>query len=117
MPIEIANSLRSTSIIRVEGVGTYYANISDLSANTAQETVTAVNIKKINWSTNGNISITRNSNTIATLHNAGEIRCDEWGHAIANNNTANLVITVVTGGTLFLEVNKTATYSPSLTGF
>ena len=50
MPIEITNSLRSTSIIRVEGVGTYYANISDLSANTAQETVTAVNIKKINWS-------------------------------------------------------------------
>ncbi len=115
MAIEITNSLRSASIIRVEGVGTYYANISALAAN-ADETVSSANIKRLNWSTNGNITITRNGNTIATLHNAGEIRCDEWGHAIANNNTANLVITVVTGGTLFVEVNKTATYSPALTG-
>ena len=115
MPIEISNSLRSTSIIRVEGVGTYYANISALSAS-ADETVSAANIKKMNWSTNGNISITRNGNNIATLHNAGEIRCDEWGHAISSNSTANLVITVVTGGTLFLEVNKTATYTTALTG-
>ena len=115
MAIEISNSLRSASVIRVEGVGTYYANISALAAS-ADETVSAANIKRLNWSTNGNITITRNGNTIATLHNAGEIRCDEWGHAIANNNTANLVITVVTGGTLFVEVNKTATYSPALTG-
>ena len=115
MAIEITNSLRSASIIRVEGVGTYYANISALSAS-ADETVSAANIKRLNWSTNGNISITRNGNTIATLHNAGEIRCDEWGHAIANNNTANLVITVVSGGTLFVEVNKSATYAPVLTG-
>lgn len=115
MAIEISNSLRSASIIRVEGVGTYYANISDLSAG-ASETVSAANIKRMNWTSNGFITIVRNGVTVASLYNAGEIRCDEWGHAIANNNTANLVITVVTGGTLFLELNKTATYSPVLTG-
>jgi hypothetical protein len=32
MPIEINNTLRGTSIIRVEGTGTYYINVSDLRA-------------------------------------------------------------------------------------
>ena len=115
MPIEITNTLRSTSVIRVEGVGTYYANLTSLAAD-SNEVVSAANIKRINWSTNGNIQITRNGNNIATLHNAGEIRCDEWGYSIANNNTSNVVITVVTGGTVFLEVSKTATYTTPLTG-
>jgi len=115
MAIEIINSLRSSSIIRVEGVGTYYANLVDMAVNT-NEVISAANIKRINWSTNGNIQIVRNSNNIATLHNAGEIRCDEWGYSIANNNSSNVVITVVTGGTLLIEVSKTATYTTPLTG-
>ena len=115
MPIEITNSLRSASIIRVEGVGTYYANLISLAAD-SNEVVSAANIKRINWSTNGNIQIVRNGNNIATLHTAGEIKLDEWGQSIANNNTSNVVITVVTGGTLFLEVSKSATYTTPLTG-
>ena len=116
MAIEITNTLRSASIVRVEGTGTYYANISALSTN-ADETVTSASIKRINWSTNGNITIVRNGNTIATLHNAGEFRGDEWGHSIANNSTSNVVITVTTGGTLFLELSKIASYANSLVGF
>ena len=115
MPIEITNSLRSSSLIRVEGVGTYYANLSDLAVNT-NEVISSANIRRINWSTNGNIQVVRNGNNIVTLHNAGEIKLDEWGHSIANNNTSNVVITVVTGGTLFLEVTKVATYTTPLTG-
>jgi hypothetical protein len=115
MPIEITNSLRSASVIRVEGIGTYYANLTSLAAD-SNEVVSAANIKRINWTTNGNIQIVRNGNNIATLHNAGEIRCDEWGYSIANNNTSNVVITVVTGGTVFLEVSKIATYTTPLTG-
>jgi len=115
MPIEISNTLRSVSVVRVEGTGTYYANLISLAAN-SNEVVSAANIKRINWSTNGNITIVRNGNVIATLHNAGEIRCDEWAYSIANNNTSNVVITVTTGGTVFLELSKSANYTTPLTG-
>jgi len=115
MPIEITNSLRSSSLIRVEGVGTYYANISSLAVD-SNEVISSANIRRINWSTNGNIQIVRNGNNIATLHNTGEVKLDEWGHTIANNNTSNVVITVVTGGTVLLEVTKSATYTTPLTG-
>ena len=115
MPIEITNTLRGASLIRVEGIGTYYANLISLAVD-SNEVVGAANIKRINWSTNGNIQIVRNGNNIATLHSSGEIKLDEWGQSIANNNTSNVVITVVTGGTLFLEVSKSATYTTPLTG-
>jgi hypothetical protein len=115
MPIEITNSLRSSSLVRVEGVGTYYANLISLAAD-SNEVVSSASIKRINWSTNGNIQIVRNGNNIATLHNAGEIRLDEWGKSLANNNTSNVVITIVTGGTVFLEISKAATYTTPLTG-
>jgi hypothetical protein len=115
MPIEITNSLRSSSLIRVEGAGTYYANLSSLAVDN-NEVISSANIRRINWSTNGNIQVVRNGNNVVTLHNAGEIKLDEWGHSIANNNTSNVVITVVTGGTLFLEVTKVATYTTPLTG-
>ena len=56
MPIEISNTLRSVSVVRVEGTGTYYANLISLAAN-SNEVVSAADIKRINWSTNGNITI------------------------------------------------------------
>ena len=115
MPIEITNSLRSSSLIRVEGIGTYYANLSSLAVD-SNEVISSANIRRINWSTNGSIQVVRNGNNIVTLHNAGEIKLDEWGHTLANNNTSNVVITVVTGGTLLLEVTKSATYTTPLTG-
>ena len=86
----------------------------DLNAN---ETVTAANIKRINWSTNGNIQIVRNSVPIASLHGTGEMRLDEYGYSIANNSASSIVITVNTGGTVVLEVSKETTYATALTGF
>lgn len=115
MPVDITNSLRSASIIRVEGTGTQYANLSSLAVND-NEVVSSASIKRMNWTTNGSITVARNSATIATLHGTGEIRCDEWGHSIASNSTSNLVITIASGGTLFLEVSKTASYTNALVG-
>ena len=111
MPIEFNNTLRSVSVIRIEGTGTYNINLSDLRANTTTETVTAFDIKRLNWSTNGSIQISRNSANIASLHTAGEVRLDDWGYSISNNRTANANVTIVTGGTLFIEVSKEATYN------
>jgi hypothetical protein len=111
MPIEYNNTLRGTSIIRVEGTGTYYINLTDLRANTTTETVTAFDIKRLNWSTNGTIQISRNSANIASLHTAGEIRLDDWGYTISSNRSSNANVTVTTGGTLFMELSKEATYN------
>jgi hypothetical protein len=116
MAIEITNTLRSGSIVRAEGTGTFYANVSALSVN-ADETVTSADIKRINWSTGGTITIARNGATIATLYGTGEIRCDDYGHSIRTNNTSNVAITIATGGTVFLEMSKTASYANSLVGF
>ena len=66
MPFEITNTLRSSSIIRVEGTGTTTVALANLSVN-ANETVTSASIKRISWSTNGNIQIVRNSTPIASL--------------------------------------------------
>jgi len=116
MPFELINSIRSPSIIRIEGTGTTTVALANLSVN-ANETVTAANIKRINWSTNGNIQIVRNSVPIASLHGTGEMRLDEYGYSIANNSASSIVITVNTGGTVVLEVSKETTYATALTGF
>ena len=111
MPLEITNSLRGASIIRATGPGAYTITLNDLRKNPTTETVTSADIRRMMWSTNGNISIVRNSVEIATVHNAGEMRFDEFGHSVANNNTQSIVITIVTGGTIVMEVSKDATYN------
>jgi hypothetical protein len=116
MPFELINSIRSSSIIRIEGTGTTTVALANLSVN-ANETVTSANIKRINWSTNGSIQIVRNSVPIASLHGTGEMRLDEYGYSIANNSASSIVITVNTGGTVVLEVSKETTYANSLIGF
>ena len=116
MPFELINSIRSPSIIRIEGTGTTTVALANLSVN-ANETVTSANIKRINWSTNGSVQIVRNSVPIASLHGTGEMRLDEYGYSIANNSTSSIVITVNTGGTVVLEVSKETTYATALTGF
>ena len=111
MPIEYNNTLRGTSIIRVEGIGTYTVNLTDLRANTTTETVTAFDIKRLNWSTNGTIQISRSGANIASLHNSSEMRLDDYGYAITTNRAANANVVITTGGTLFMEISKEATYN------
>ena len=119
MAFEITNQLRSPSIIRVEGASTVNVNISQLSTNTALETVVSANIKRIAWSTGGSIVIGRHgaSNTLitlATLFNSGQMNFDELGTSLANTNTGNVTVTITTSGTVILEVSKNTTYSTDL---
>ena len=116
MAFEITNTKRSSSIIRVVDAGTTTVYLANLAAS-GDETVTSADIRKVAWSTNGSIQIVRNGVPVLQLHNAGVISFDELNHSIANNNTQSLVITVNTGGSLVMEVTKTATYSSGQTGF
>jgi hypothetical protein len=111
MAREILNTLRGTTVVRLVDPGVYTVNLTDLRANTTTETVSAYDIKRLYWSTNGSISIIRNGELIITLHNTGEMRLDDWGYVIANNRTANANVIVTTGGTLIMELNKEATYN------
>ena len=115
MALEIINSIRTPSIIRTVDPGTYTISLANLSYN-ANETVNFANIRKLNWSTNGNITIVRNSVPLMTLHNAGELRCDDFGFSLANNNTQSIVVTINTGGSLVMEVTKDCSYATALIG-
>jgi hypothetical protein len=115
MAHEITNTLRSSSIIRVVGAGTTTISLANLAVSN-NETVSSASIKRVNWTTNGNIQIERNSVPILSLHGTGEFRADDFGHSIANNNTSSIVITVATGGSIVLEVSKQATYAVPLEG-
>lgn len=116
MSYEVNNTLRGTSTIRVVDPGTYTITLTNLSSNTQLETVTAANIKRVMWSSNGYISIGRGATPtpMLALSNSGEMFLDTLGYSLANTNTGNVVVTVVTGGTCVIELSKTATYSTNL---
>lgn len=111
MSLEITNSLRGPSIIRCVEPGTYTISLANLAKNSVIETVTSADIKRVTWSTNGSITVVRNITPVLSLQHAGEMRFDEFGHSIANNNTSNVVVTIATGGTLVMELSKQATFS------
>ena len=115
MPFEITNTQRSASIIRVVDSGTATVSLANLSFD-ANEIVSAANIKRLTWSTNGNIQIIRNSIPILMLHNSGTMLLDELNHSVANSSASSIVITIATGGSIVMEVSKTATYANVLTG-
>lgn len=108
---EVINSVKGSSIIRVADAGTATITLNNLRAKPTTETVTAASIRKVTWSTNGSISIVRNSNTILALHNSGEMDFQSYGYSAANNDTASIVITIESGGSIVMEVSKTATYN------
>ena len=111
MAFQIFNTLRGSSIITGCDAGTATIALTDLRANATTENVTAADIRRISWSTNGNISITRNGFPLLALHNAGEMRFDDFGAAVNSNNTSNMVITITTGGSFVMEVSKVASYN------
>ena len=116
MAIEITNTNRSSSIIRVVDAGSSNISLANLSSG-ANETITAANIRKVAWSTNGHITIVRNSVPILALHNTGTIHYDELNHVIANNNTQTIAVVITTGGSLVMEVTKEATYTTAPGGY
>jgi hypothetical protein len=115
MAFEYINTLRSASIARIIDTGTTIA-LANLSSG-ANETITAANIRKIAWSTNGSIQIVRNSVPILTLHNSGSIAFDDLNTTVANNNTQPIVVTINTGGFVLLELTKEATYTTAPGGY
>src|SRR6056300_1619756 len=111
MAYEITNRKRSSSILRVVGASTTTLELANLAVD-GTETVTEASIKKILWTTTGNIAIKRGGVDVITLYNSGEMHFDELGHSIANNSTSNVSVVVTTNGSAVIEIAKLATYDP-----
>jgi hypothetical protein len=114
MSYEVINTLKGPSVIRTDGVGSYTISLANLSANSSQETVTNASVKRIIWSTNGSITIARDSVNLVTLYNSGEMRLSEINYSMANNSTGNIVVTIASGGSCIIQASKVASYSPVL---
>lgn len=113
---EIKNVLRNSSVIKLVDPGAYTINLSELSSNTALENVQSAVIKRAMWSTNGYITITRNGAPLLTVYGQGDMVFTEIGYALASNSTYPIVVTINTGGSMFLETNKDANYNTALIG-
>jgi len=111
MAFQVNNTLRGTSIITGCDSGSATITLNDLRANTTTETVSSADIRRVTWSTNGSITVSRSGFPILALHNAGEMRFDEFAASINSNNTSSLVFTITTGGSFVMEIAKVATYN------
>jgi len=121
MPFEIINAVRAKSVIRiVGGVANTHINLSTLSAQ-SDETISAAAIAQVSVSTNGIYRIYRGNNSAGTLilEIATPFNLILYEHDItfANSATSNIFVEHTgTAGTLVMQLAKTASYNPALTG-
>jgi hypothetical protein len=115
MSYETVNSLRTSSIIRIEGAGSTTIELANLAFNEI-ETVNSAAIKSMFWSTNGSIVIARGEETLSTLYSNGTFIFPDLRYSMANNSTQPIIVTINSGGTIFLEVTKDTEYDPALEG-
>ena len=115
MSHEVTNTTRGSSIIRCVDAGVFTIELTGLRGNPTNEVVSAATIKRMTWSTNGSIQISRCFASVNTaliaLHNSGTMDLSDLGHTVANTSTGNVAITIVTGGSIFLELNKVSTFN------
>ncbi len=123
MPYEIVNAQRSKSTITVVGNTATLITLSQLvknpSASPATEIITSASIGAVASSTDGFWRIYRGNNTSGTLvlelEGSNYLPFTQTDIAIANGATSNIYVTNSgTGGTLILQVSKTANYTTDL---
>ena len=119
MAYEIVNAKRSKSTITVIGNTATRIDLSQLSTNTQTETITSASIGAVASSTDGFWKIYRGNDATGTLvldlKDNNYLPFTQTDIAIANSATSNIYVTNSgTGGTLTLQVSKTATYSTDL---
>lgn len=75
-----------------------------------------VGIGFIQWTTGGNILITRNAIEIYNLYtNTGEFDLSGNGGILdTTQSTSNIVVTITTGGTIFLTLRKLSGYASKI---
>jgi len=119
MPVEITNSLRSRSIIRVTGTGATTISLANLQVN-GNETVSNASIAHIMSSTDatGAWTIKRGGSSgtiIAVLYGSNDLPLSQYDIALANSSGSDIYVSNSgADGTLILTLTKTATYTTAL---
>lgn len=121
MSYEIINSVRAKTTIRVTGNTATLITLSNLAA-IASETVTNAAIAQVSAVTNGVWRVYRgndaNGELILELPDIAHFVFYEFDVTLANSSSSNVYITNDgTAGTLIMQLAKTATYNPPLSGF
>ena len=119
MPYEIVNTKRSKSTITVVGNTATLITLPSLSTNTLTETITSASIGAVASSTDGFWRVYRGNNASGTLvlelKDNNYLPFTQTDIAVANGATSNIYVTNSgTGGTLILQVSKTATFTTDL---
>jgi hypothetical protein len=125
MPYEIVNAKRSKSTITVVGNTATLIVLSQLvagpSASPATEIITSASIATVVSSTDGFWRIYRgndasaNSTLVLELEGNNYLPLTQGDITIANSATSNIYVTNSgTGGTLILQVSKTANFTTDL---
>lgn len=120
MAYEIINSVRAKSTIRVTGNTNTLITLSNLAA-IPSETVSEAAIAQASGVTDGVWRVYRgndaNGELILELPTFAHFVFYEFDITLASNSSSNVFITNSgTVGTLILQLSKTATYSPPLSG-
>lgn len=121
MEKEIINSVRSKSTIRLVGTGNTVITLSDLSTNTSVESVDSAAIAQVSAVTNGIWKVYRGNNSSGTLimelPTFAHFVLYEFDVSFANSATSNVYVeNTGANGTLIMQMAKTSTYNPPLTG-
>lgn len=119
MPLNITNAIRSKSVITVTGNTATRINLSQLSTNTSIETVSAATIGLVATSTDGFWRIYRGNDAtgelVLELKDSNYLPFTQTDLAISSNATSNIFVTNSgAGGTLILQLSKTANYTINL---
>lgn len=121
MEKEIINSIRSKSTIRLVGTGNTLITLSDLSTNTSVETIDSAAIAQVSAVTNGIWKIYRGDSSSGTLimeiPSYAHFVLYEFDVSFANSATSNVYVeNTGANGTLIIQMAKSSTYNPPLTG-
>lgn len=121
MAHEIVNTLRSKTTIRIVGNTATSIALSELSANPSVETIESASITHVIGSTDGKWNIYRGNDTsgvlVLTIYGSADFPLSQHDIVVANSSASNIYVTNSgTGGTLILQVSKSATYNPALVG-
>lgn len=120
MAHEIVNSLRAKSLVRIVGNTATTITLSDLARDNT-ETVSAAAVAQASGVTDGVWRIYRGDNAsgvlLLELPSFSHFQFYEFDCSLANSATSNIYVTNSgTCGTMILQLAKSATYSPALTG-
>lgn len=112
MSYELINRLKQPSMLRVVDGATPNLALSAFSAKPGTENVSSVVITSVKWSLQpsiGNMTISRDGVVVLNVAQSGFWSHDELN--IANNSTANVLVTITGGGTALIACKKNATYN------